>query len=145
VSEAANGLERGIQSGATDRVVHDVETATSGVLCNVRHSRQARVRPLLDARFDDVGVGIASVLSIQHRQHSCRFATRRHRLDYVPLRRPAPASRSGADLALLLLGGYRSLVDAATSELASHGYEDFKPVHEFALRAIVGGGREAAA
>ena len=48
-------------------------------------------------------------------------------------------SRSGADLALLLLGGYRSLVDAATSELASRGFEDFKPLHEFALRAIVAG------
>src|SRR5450756_911534 len=30
-------------------------------------------------------------------------------------------SRSGADLALLLLGGFRSLVDAATAELARHG------------------------
>jgi len=28
-------------------------------------------------------------------------------------------SRSGADLALLLLGGFRSLVDAAIDELAS--------------------------
>jgi DNA-binding MarR family transcriptional regulator len=52
-------------------------------------------------------------------------------------------SRSGADLALLLLGGYRSLVDAATSELAARGYEDFKPVHEFALRAIVAGADSA--
>jgi len=52
-------------------------------------------------------------------------------------------SRSGADLALLLLGGYRSLVDAATTELASRGYEDFKPVHEFALRAIVAGADSA--
>jgi len=52
-------------------------------------------------------------------------------------------SRSGADLALLLLGGYRLLVDAATSELASRGYEDFKPVHEFALRAIVAGADSA--
>jgi DNA-binding MarR family transcriptional regulator len=52
-------------------------------------------------------------------------------------------SRSGADLALLLLGGYRSLVDAATSELASRGYEDFKPIHEFALRAIVAGADSA--
>jgi DNA-binding MarR family transcriptional regulator len=52
-------------------------------------------------------------------------------------------SRSGADLALLLLGGYRSLVDAATSELAAGGYEDFKPVHEFALRAIVAGADSA--
>jgi DNA-binding MarR family transcriptional regulator len=52
-------------------------------------------------------------------------------------------SRSGADLALLLLGGYRSLVDAATSELASRGHEDFKPIHEFALRAIVAGADSA--
>jgi DNA-binding MarR family transcriptional regulator len=52
-------------------------------------------------------------------------------------------SRSGADLALLLLGGYRSMVDAATSELAARGFEDFKPVHEFALRAIVAGADSA--
>ena len=52
-------------------------------------------------------------------------------------------SRSGADLALLLLGGYRSLVDAATAELASRGFEDFKPIHEFALRAIVAGADSA--
>src|SRR6266699_3218661 len=31
-------------------------------------------------------------------------------------------SRSGADLALLLLGGFRSLVDAAIAELARRGY-----------------------
>jgi DNA-binding MarR family transcriptional regulator len=52
-------------------------------------------------------------------------------------------SRSGADLALLLLGSYRSMVNAATSELASRGYEDFKPIHEFALRAIVAGADSA--
>jgi DNA-binding MarR family transcriptional regulator len=52
-------------------------------------------------------------------------------------------SRSGADLALLLLGGYRSMVNAATSELASRGYKDFKPIHEFALRAIVAGADSA--
>lgn len=52
-------------------------------------------------------------------------------------------SRSGADLALLLLGGYRSLIDVATAELASLGHEDFKPVHEFALRAIVAGADSA--
>jgi DNA-binding MarR family transcriptional regulator len=52
-------------------------------------------------------------------------------------------SRSGADLALLLLGGYRSLVDAATSELASRGHADFRPIHEFALRAIVAGADSA--
>jgi DNA-binding MarR family transcriptional regulator len=52
-------------------------------------------------------------------------------------------SRSGADLALLLLGGYRSMVDAATSELADRGYVDFTPVHEFALRAIAAGADSA--
>jgi DNA-binding MarR family transcriptional regulator len=52
-------------------------------------------------------------------------------------------SRSGADLALLLLGGYRSLVDSATTELAARGYEDFKPTHEFALRAVVAGADSA--
>ena len=46
-------------------------------------------------------------------------------------------------LALLLLGGYRSLVDQATAELAARGFEDFKPVHEFALRAIAAGADSA--
>jgi len=52
-------------------------------------------------------------------------------------------SRSGADLALLLVGGFRLLVDSATAELADRGFEDFKPVHEFALRAIVAGAESA--
>jgi DNA-binding MarR family transcriptional regulator len=52
-------------------------------------------------------------------------------------------SRSGADLALLMLGGFRSLVDAATVELAARGYEDVRPVHDFALRAIAAGADSA--
>jgi DNA-binding MarR family transcriptional regulator len=52
-------------------------------------------------------------------------------------------SRSGADLALLLLGGFRSLVDAATAELAGRGYEDVRPVHDFAMRAIASGADNA--
>lgn len=52
-------------------------------------------------------------------------------------------SRSGADLALLLLSGYRSLVDAASDELAAQGYADFRPVHEFAMRAIAAGADNA--
>ncbi|WP_369137109.1 MarR family winged helix-turn-helix transcriptional regulator [Modestobacter versicolor] len=52
-------------------------------------------------------------------------------------------SRSGADLALLLLGGFRSLVDAAQAELARRGYEDVRPVHDFALRAIAAGADSA--
>ena len=48
-------------------------------------------------------------------------------------------SRSGADLALLLLGGFRALVEAATAELARRGHEDVRPVHDFAIRAIAAG------
>jgi DNA-binding MarR family transcriptional regulator len=48
-------------------------------------------------------------------------------------------SRSGANLALLLLAGFRSLVDAAIVELARRGYHDVRPVHDFAMRAIAEG------
>src|ERR1039457_6206299 len=52
-------------------------------------------------------------------------------------------SRSGADLALLLLGGFRTLVDGAVAELALRGYEDVRPVHDFAMRAIAAGADNA--
>ncbi|MER7722936.1 MarR family transcriptional regulator [Streptomyces sp. NPDC096323] len=52
-------------------------------------------------------------------------------------------SRSGADLALLLLAGFRTLADRATAELAERGYEDVRPVHDFALHAIVSGADSA--
>jgi len=48
-------------------------------------------------------------------------------------------TRSGADLALLLLGGYRSLVGSVTAELAARGHADMRPVHDFAMRAIASG------
>lgn len=48
-------------------------------------------------------------------------------------------SRSGADLALLLLAGFRTLADRATVELAGRGYEDVRSVHDFALHSIVSG------
>jgi DNA-binding MarR family transcriptional regulator len=51
--------------------------------------------------------------------------------------------RSGADLALLLLGGFRSLADAAHIELAHRGHEDVRPVHDFAIRAIAAGADSA--
>src|ERR1700692_4232754 len=51
--------------------------------------------------------------------------------------------RSGADLALLLLGGFRTLVDAASVELARRGYADVRPVHDFAMRAIAAGADSA--
>ena len=50
---------------------------------------------------------------------------------------------SGAGLALLLLGGFRSMVDAVQRELAERGHGGVRPVHEFALRAI-GSGAETA-
>jgi DNA-binding MarR family transcriptional regulator len=52
-------------------------------------------------------------------------------------------SRSGADLVLLLLGGYRRLVDTAVAELAERGFDDFRPVHDFAMRAIASGADNA--
>jgi DNA-binding MarR family transcriptional regulator len=52
-------------------------------------------------------------------------------------------SRSGADLALLLLGGFRVLVDNAILELGERGYEDVRPVHDFAMRAIAAGADNA--
>jgi DNA-binding MarR family transcriptional regulator len=52
-------------------------------------------------------------------------------------------SRTGADLALLLLAGFRTLADQATTELAQRGYEDVRPVHDFALRAILSGADSA--
>ena len=52
-------------------------------------------------------------------------------------------SRTGADLALLLLGGFRTLADRATAELAARGYEDVRPVHDFALQAILSGADSA--
>ena len=48
-------------------------------------------------------------------------------------------ARSGADLALLLLGGFRALADAASAELAERGYEKIRPVHDFAIRTIDAG------
>jgi DNA-binding MarR family transcriptional regulator len=52
-------------------------------------------------------------------------------------------SRSGADLALLLLGSYRRLVDAVIHELAARGYDDVRPSHDFAMRAIESGADNA--
>ncbi|WP_406148668.1 MarR family winged helix-turn-helix transcriptional regulator [Streptomyces sp. NBC_01012] len=52
-------------------------------------------------------------------------------------------SRSGADLALLLLAGFRTLADRAAAELAERGYEDVRPVHDFALHSILSGADSA--
>src|ERR1700677_2870686 len=52
-------------------------------------------------------------------------------------------SRSGAGLALLLLGGFRVLVDDAIVKLAERGHEEVRPVHDFAMRAIAAGADNA--
>jgi DNA-binding MarR family transcriptional regulator len=52
-------------------------------------------------------------------------------------------ARSGADLALLLLGGFRRLVDSAHEELSRRGYEDVRTAHDFAIRAIAAGAYSA--
>src|ERR1700759_1347862 len=51
--------------------------------------------------------------------------------------------RSGADLAQLLLGGFRTLADQGTAELVARGYEEIRPAQEFALQAILAGADNA--
>jgi DNA-binding MarR family transcriptional regulator len=51
--------------------------------------------------------------------------------------------RPGADLALLLLAGFRTLADAATAELARRGHPDYRAAHDFALRAVAAGADSA--
>jgi len=48
-------------------------------------------------------------------------------------------SRGGADLALLLLGGFRFMAEEATDRLAARGYPGVRPAHDFALRAVAAG------
>ncbi len=48
-------------------------------------------------------------------------------------------SRRGADLALLLLGGFRFMAEQATDRLAARGHPGVRPAHDFALRAIAAG------
>jgi DNA-binding MarR family transcriptional regulator len=53
-----------------------------------------------------------------------------------------PTSK-GAELALLLLGGFHTMVDEVTVELERRGHPGVRPAHEFALRAIDGGANTA--
>ena len=46
------------------------------------------------------------------------------------------APSRGAELALLLLGGFHSMTDEVIAALAERGHPDVRAVHEFALRAI---------
>ncbi|WP_377273629.1 MarR family winged helix-turn-helix transcriptional regulator [Peterkaempfera sp. SMS 1(5)a] len=54
------------------------------------------------------------------------------------------ARSPGAELALLLLGGFQSMVDEVHGELASRGHEGVRAGHEPALRAIDEGADTAA-
>ena len=49
------------------------------------------------------------------------------------------ASLAGPNLALLLLGGYRKLVDAAVVELEARGFRDARAPEHYALSAIESG------
>ena len=53
------------------------------------------------------------------------------------------APSKGAELALLLLGGFQSMVDQVIAGLAERGHPEVRPVHEFALRAIDNGAESA--
>lgn len=52
-------------------------------------------------------------------------------------------SRRGADLALLLLAGFRTMADQGAAELAKLGYDDVRPAHDFALHSILAGADSA--
>jgi DNA-binding MarR family transcriptional regulator len=54
------------------------------------------------------------------------------------------AISAGANLALLLLGGFHSMTDEVVNELERRGHPGVKPVHEFALRAVDDGADTAA-
>lgn len=54
-------------------------------------------------------------------------------------------SRPGADLALLLLAGFRSIVTDGQAELARRGHGDVRPVHDFAIQAIAAGADDVSA
>src|SRR5215217_1569931 len=54
-------------------------------------------------------------------------------------------TRNGADLALLLLGGFRQLAEGAGAELLRRGYPELRPSQEFAMRAIAAGADSASA
>jgi DNA-binding MarR family transcriptional regulator len=48
-------------------------------------------------------------------------------------------TRAGAELALLLLAGFRTFADRGSEALARRGFDDVRPAHDFALRAIAAG------
>jgi len=60
-------------------------------------------------------------------------------------RPPAPpARRPGFELPLLLLAGFRALIDDLHAELSQRGHPDLRPLHGFVLQAIGRDGTTAA-
>ena len=65
-------------------------------------------------------------------------------VDYTLVRvRIAAWPSAGANLALLLLSGFHSMVDEVVVELDRRGHPGVSPVHEFALRAVDDGATTA--
>jgi len=56
---------------------------------------------------------------------------------------PSMPLSSGAELAMLLLGSFHSMVDEVTVQLEERGHKGVRPVHEFALQAINAGAETA--
>jgi DNA-binding MarR family transcriptional regulator len=54
-----------------------------------------------------------------------------------------PESRGGFELPLLLLAGFRTLIDALHAELAQQGHPELRPVHGFTMQAIGSNGATA--
>lgn len=53
------------------------------------------------------------------------------------------SDRPGFELPLLLLQGFRVLIDALHAELAEQGHPDVRPVHGFVMQAVGAGGTTA--
>lgn len=54
----------------------------------------------------------------------------------VHMGKPETRPRPGYELPLLLLAGFRTLIDEVHAELAAQGHPDLRPAHAFALQAI---------
>ncbi|MFB7940546.1 MarR family winged helix-turn-helix transcriptional regulator [Streptomyces sp. NPDC056049] len=53
---------------------------------------------------------------------------------------PGSPDSPGFELPLLLLGGFRTLIDRLHARLADEGHSGFRPAHGFAMQAIGAGG-----
>lgn len=52
------------------------------------------------------------------------------------IERSRPTTGAGYELPLLLLSGFRTLIDALHEELAKQGHPDVRPVYGFAMQAV---------